>query len=146
MPQELDEVDIAILNSLIEDGRKSFRQIGREIKISTPTVQARYRRLVNLGFIKSVSPILDMSKLDKKYQKEIKSITQTKTKLPMVKDDGKLSVKVSCDFCTQPISGKPKIMKFGEYERFFCCTSCRSLYKEKYGGRIKSLSKEINEF
>ncbi|MDP3780368.1 MAG: AsnC family transcriptional regulator, partial [Nitrosopumilaceae archaeon] len=29
MPQELDEVDIAILNSLIEDGRKSFRQIGR---------------------------------------------------------------------------------------------------------------------
>ena len=146
MPQELDKVDIAILNSLIEDGRKSFRQIGREIKTSTPTVQARYRRLVNLGFIKSVSPILDMSKLDKKYQKEIKVVSQTKTKLSMVKADGKLSVKVSCDFCTQQISGNPNVMKFGEYERFFCCTSCRSLYKEKYGGRIKSLSKEINEF
>ncbi|MBM3895962.1 MAG: AsnC family transcriptional regulator [Thaumarchaeota archaeon] len=138
MPQELDQVDIAILNSLIEDGRKSFRQIGREIKISTPTVQARYRRLVNLGFIKSVSPVLDMSKLDKKYQKEIKPISQAKTS--KVKSDGNLSVKVSCDFCEQPISGKPKVMKFGEYERFFCCTSCRSLYKEKYGGRIHSLS------
>ncbi|MBI2006214.1 MAG: AsnC family transcriptional regulator [Nitrosopumilales archaeon] len=146
MPQELDQIDIAILNSLIEDGRKSFRQIGREIKISTPTVQARYRRLVNLGFIKSVSPVLDMSKLDKKYQKEIKSISQTKSKLPMVKDDDKLSVKVSCDFCEQPIHGSPKVIKFGEYERFFCCTSCRSLYKEKYGGRIHSLSNEINEF
>jgi len=145
MPQELDEVDIAILNSLIEDGRKSFRQIGREIKISTPTVQARYRRLVNLGFIKSVSPILDMSKLDKKYQKEIKPITQTKTKLPMITNDSNLSVKVSCDFCKQPINGSPKVMKFGEFERFFCCTSCRSLYKEKYGGRIRSLSNEINE-
>ena len=146
MPQDLDEIDIAILNSLIEDGRKSFRQIGREIKISTPTVQARYRRLVNLGFIKSVSPILDLSKLDKKFQKEIKSISQTKTKLPMVKDADKLSVKVSCDFCEQPIHGSPKVMKFGDYERFFCCTSCRSLYKEKYGGRIHSLSNEINEF
>ncbi len=146
MPQDLDKVDIAILNSLIEDGRKSFRQIGREIKTSTPTVQARYRRLVNLGFIKSVSPILDMSKLDKKYQKEIKVVSQTKTKLPIVKSDDKLRVNVLCDFCEQTISGSPKVMKFGDYERFFCCTSCRSLYKEKYGGRIKSLSKEINKF
>ena len=144
MPQELDEVDIAILNSLIEDGRKSFRQIGREIKISTPTVQARYRRLVNLGFIKSVSPVLDMSILDDSTKKEIKQVS--KAKISKVKPKSNLSKKVSCDFCEQPIHGSPKVMKFGEYERFFCCTSCRSLYKEKYGGRIHSLSNEINEF
>lgn len=143
MPQELDEVDIAILNSLIEDGRKSFRQIGREIKVSTPTVQARYRRLVNLGFIKSVSPVLDMSKLDKKSKKEIKEISQVKTS--KVESDSSLSVKVTCDFCNESIHGSPKVMKFAKLERFFCCTSCRSLYKEKYGGRIRSLSKEINE-
>ena len=144
MPKELDEVDIAILNSLIEDGRKSFRQIGREIKISTPTVQARYRRLVNLGFIKSVSPVLDMSKLDDGTKKEIKQVSKAKTS--KVKYESNLSVKVSCDFCEQPISGSPKVLKFGEHERFFCCTSCRSLYKEKYGGRIHSLSNKINEF
>src|SRR3989338_4104119 len=103
MPQELDEVDIAILNSLIEDGRKSFRQIVREIK----------------------------------------EISQVKTS--KVESDSSLSVKVTCDFCNEPIHGSPKVMKFANLERFFCCTSCRSLYKEKYGGRIRSLSKEINE-
>ncbi len=144
MPQDLDEVDIAILNSLIEDGRKSFRQIGREIKISTPTVQARYRRLVNLGFIKSVSPVLDMSKLDDSTKKEIKQVSKAKT--TKVRSQDSLSVKVSCDFCEQPISGSPKVLKFGEHERFFCCTSCRALYKEKYGGRIHSLSNKISEF
>ena len=144
MPKELDEIDIAILNSLIEDGRKSFRQIGREIKTSTPTVQARYRRLVNLGFIKSVSPVLDMSKLDDTTKKEIKQISKATTS--KVKPESTLSVKVSCDYCNQPISGNPKVMKFAEYERFFCCTSCKTLYKEKYGGRIRSLSAKVNKF
>lgn len=144
MPKELDKIDIAILNSLIEDGRKSFRQIGREIKTSTPTVQARYRRLVNLGFIKSVSPVLDMSKLDDSAKKEIKQVSKAKTS--KVKSKTNLSVKVSCDYCNQPISGSPKVMKFAEYERFFCCTSCRTLYKEKYGGRIHSLSAKASEF
>ena len=62
----LDETDIAILESLIQDGRKSFRQISREIKVSTPTVQIRYDRLINMGIIKSISPILDMKKLGMK--------------------------------------------------------------------------------
>ncbi|MGI0003924.1 MAG: AsnC family transcriptional regulator, partial [Candidatus Nitrosotenuis sp.] len=52
MPFKLDDVDVAILESLIKDGRKSFRQISREIKVSTPTVQARYERLVNIGLVK----------------------------------------------------------------------------------------------
>ncbi|MFL6457435.1 MAG: AsnC family protein [Nitrososphaeraceae archaeon] len=37
-----DKVDLAIINSLMQDGRKSFRQIAREIKVSTPTVESRY--------------------------------------------------------------------------------------------------------
>ncbi|MDH3780008.1 MAG: AsnC family transcriptional regulator, partial [Nitrosopumilus sp.] len=55
MPHELDDTDIAIVTSLQQDGRKSFRQISRELNISTPTVQARYQRLVNIGLIKSIS-------------------------------------------------------------------------------------------
>lgn len=49
MPYQLDDIDVAIIQSLIQDGRKSFRQISREIKVSTPTVQARYERLVNVA-------------------------------------------------------------------------------------------------
>jgi DNA-binding Lrp family transcriptional regulator len=138
MPHDLDEVDIAILNSLMEDGRKSFRQIGRETKVTTPTVQARYRRLVNLGFIKSVSPVLDMSKLDKKSKKQItKPNRKTSSKLKL---DANHDIKVICDFCDGPVLGKPSVLKVAQFERFFCCNSCKTLYKEKYAGRIKSLS------
>lgn len=59
MPFRLTDADVAILKTLLKDGRKSFRQISRELGISTPAVKARYDRLVNIGFIKSVSPILD---------------------------------------------------------------------------------------
>ena len=64
MPFSLTDSDVAILKGLLKDGRKSFRQISRETGISTPTVKARFDRLVNIGFIKSVSPILDFKKID----------------------------------------------------------------------------------
>jgi len=64
MPFSLTDADVAILKGLLKDGRKSFRQISRETGISTPTVKARFDRLVNIGFVKSVSPILDFKKVD----------------------------------------------------------------------------------
>ena len=137
MPYNLDVIDTAILNSLMEDGRKSFRQIAREIKVTTPTVQARYQRLVNLGFIKSITPDLDMNKIDEKTKEKIK---KSKQKInPKVKLDSNQDIKVICDYCNGSVGGKPTILKVAQYERFFCCTSCKTLYKEKYAGRIKSL-------
>lgn len=44
---EIDEIDLAIINSLMKDGRKSFRQIAREIKVSTPTVESRFSKMKN---------------------------------------------------------------------------------------------------
>src|ERR687885_96353 len=65
MPLQLDDYDVSILRSLLKDGRKSFREISRETGITTPTVKARFTRLVNVGFIKSVSPIFDLSIVEK---------------------------------------------------------------------------------
>ena len=48
----------------MQDGRKSFRQITREIKASTPIVEARFNRLKGLGIIKNIQPIFDIEKLD----------------------------------------------------------------------------------
>jgi DNA-binding Lrp family transcriptional regulator len=48
----------------MENGRKSFRAISQEIKVSTPTVKARFELLVNIGLIKSVKPEIDLSKID----------------------------------------------------------------------------------
>ena len=66
MPLQLDDYDVSILRSLLKDGRKSFREISRETGITTPTVKARFTRLVNVGFIKSVSPIFDFSLVENK--------------------------------------------------------------------------------
>ncbi len=140
MPFQPDDIDIAIIESLIKDGRKSFRQISREIKISTPTVQARYERLVNVGLIKSVSPIIDLGMLENKTEKRLGNIKTKSTKKHDVKITKDMILKMTCDLCKGPISDKPHVLKIANFERFFCCTSCRALYKEKYKGRIKSLS------
>lgn len=133
----LDETDIAILEALIEDGRKSFRQIAREIKVSTPTVQIHYDRLFSMGIIKSISPILDMKKLGAKIdlsKSSIKSPTNIIKKL-----DSNLHVKIKCDYCDRKITEKPSILKVANIQRFFCCPSCRVLFQDKYQRRIKAL-------
>ena len=62
---------MTILKSLMEDSRKSFRAISREIKVPTPTVKARYERLVNMGLIKSIKPEIDLSKVNRMGKSEL---------------------------------------------------------------------------
>ena len=137
MPVELDEYDTSILKSLFKDGRKSFRQISRETGITTPTVKARFQRLVNVGFIKSVSPIINLQKIEKsapiaKLQVDNQNQIQKKIKKGT-------KIILDCDFCQGSIAGNPHVLKFASYERFFCCNSCKSEYKKKYGGRIEAI-------
>lgn len=159
----MDEIDIAIIKSLLTDGRKSFRQISRETKITTPTVKARFERMVNVGFIKGVLPVFDYSLIDhggenliqiqnikQGINKEtegniLKNSTKDFHKMEIDKIQEKitsgLAINLECDFCEGPIFDKPKVLKFADIERFFCCSSCRSGYGEKYKGRIESIKK-----
>jgi len=143
VPFRLDDIDIALLESLIKDGRKSFRQISREIKVTTPTVKSRYDRLVNIGLIKAVSPVLDLGMLENRTSARLDHIRSKAMKGHEIKLDKDMLVRMSCDYCKGPVEGNPSILKFANLERFFCCTSCRSLYKEKYGSRIESLSRTV---
>lgn len=142
MPVKLDDADLAIIRVLEKDGRKSFRQIARETGISTPTVKARFTRLINIGFLKSVSPIFDFSKIETSV--ELNKVTNS---YPDNNDDNKprigknTKIKLICDFCEGPISGEAHVFRFAEFERFYCCVQCRASYKEKYRGRIESLTK-----
>ena len=133
----LDETDIAILEALIEDGRKSFRQIAREIKVSTPTVQIRYDRLFSMGIIKSISPILDMKKLGANADLSKSKMKPHEKAIKKLNSD--LHVKIKCDYCDRKISEQPSILKVANIQRFFCCTSCRILFQDKYQRRIKAL-------
>jgi DNA-binding Lrp family transcriptional regulator len=166
MPLQLDNYDVQILNSLLKDGRKSFREISRETGITTPTVKARFTRLVNVGFIKSVSPILNLgliekggilgSELDKEqnkgseYSNGIENENKKNIKLDLGwQPDSKfklkrgMKIKLDCEFCGGPILAEPHVFKFANYERFFCCTACMSGYKQKYAGRIESIKRKI---
>jgi DNA-binding Lrp family transcriptional regulator len=151
LPANLDGFDISILKSLFNDGRKSFRQVSRETGISTPTVKARFDRLVNIGFIKAVVPILDFEKvLEKDNISELRiegydnQYQQNQKKIKSSMKNG-LKIMMNCDFCHGSIAGDPQVMKFANYERFFCCTSCKSEYKRKYGGRIEAIKKRHDE-
>jgi DNA-binding Lrp family transcriptional regulator len=162
VPLQLDEIDIKIIESLVKDGRKSFRQISRETKITTPTVKARFKRLVNIGFIKGVIPIFDFNQIDKGEDKPLIQIQGIKnditkegeeenTNADMFKIEtdkikqsliSGLAIKMVCNFCKGSIYGKPKVLKFADIERFFCCNSCKSGYSEKYKGRIESIKRK----
>jgi len=81
MPFHLDDIDIKIIKLLVKDGRKSFRQISRETKITTPTVKARFDRLINIGFIKGVIPIFDFNQIDKGEEDNLIQIQGIKNKM-----------------------------------------------------------------
>ncbi len=139
LPIKLDEYDVSILKSLFKDGRKSFRQISRETAITTPTVKARFERLVNVGFIKSVTPIVDLQKIEKNISISEMQADNQKQFQKKIKKGTKIML--NCDFCQGSVAGNPHVLKFANYERFFCCSSCKSEYKKKYGGRIEALEK-----
>jgi DNA-binding Lrp family transcriptional regulator len=166
MPLQLDNYDVSILKSLLKDGHKSFREVSRETGITTPTVKARFTRLVNVGFIKSVSPILDFSIIEEENilkpvlgkEQDIvnKDSNQQKNEMeknnnlsPNQLEDARfkikrgLKIKLDCEFCNGPISASPHVFKFANFERFFCCAGCMLGYKQKYAGRIESIKRKF---
>ena len=168
MPLQLDDYDISILKSLLKDGRKSFREISRETGITTPTVKARFTRLVNVGFIRSVSPIFDFDIVEKEniLKPALEEEQNKPTEDSSAKDENKknnnnnnsrinqqqqdsskikkgIRIKLDCEFCKGPITSHPHVFRFANYERFFCCTGCMSGYKQKYAGRIESIKRKF---
>jgi DNA-binding Lrp family transcriptional regulator len=149
LPVDLDNTDVAILKSLMEDGRKSFRAISREIKVSTPTVKSRYERLLNIGLIKSVKPEIDLSKVDTRKKSQffeeetIKQLKEQKKHFHVKVEN--MRVKMQCEYCGGPIHAKPKVLEFANFQRFFCCIGCKKHYKEKHEGRIESIVDQYKE-
>jgi DNA-binding Lrp family transcriptional regulator len=109
-----DNTDVAILKSLMEDDRKSFRAISREIKVSTPTVKSRYERLVNIGLTKSVKPEIDLSKVTRGKKKSqffgggggggetIKQLEEQKKHFQVKSSREYEDKKMQCEYCGDP--------------------------------------------
>jgi hypothetical protein len=76
MPLQLADYDVSILKALMNDG---FREISRETGITTPTVKARFKRLINVGFLNLSLQFLILE-LWKKKRLEKKKIMEEERK------------------------------------------------------------------
>lgn len=197
----IDRIDILIINSLMDDGRKSFRQISREIKVSAPTVEHRFNKLRKLGVIRGIEPDLDIEKIDNiitglvylrvspselinvinnlslvseiksiftatgDYNIIIKMITKDLDELneimnnkingirgivsisfqiitKIIKDESGFtlkesqSLKAKCIYCYNDIKHHTKTIKITNSGKYFCCNSCLTLYKKRYGEKL----------
>jgi Lrp/AsnC family transcriptional regulator for asnA, asnC and gidA len=50
--QKLDEIDKAIVQMLVADGRRAYADIATELKLSASTVQQRANRLIEAGLLR----------------------------------------------------------------------------------------------
>lgn len=60
---KIDETDVYILNALLEDGRVTYRAIAKSLAMSTPTIEARIRKMRDTGLIKKFVPLLNADML-----------------------------------------------------------------------------------
>ena len=60
---DLDDVDRAILASLLSDARASQRQLSRDVGVAQGTITNRIRRMEELGIIKGYSVVIDLKAL-----------------------------------------------------------------------------------
>lgn len=82
---------------------------------------------------------MDLGNLESKTGERLGHLKEKAIKSHGVKFGKGMIIELSCDYCKGSVDRKYHVLKFGNFERFFCCTSCRSLYKEKYGIRMNAL-------
>ncbi len=63
MNYEIDSLDRSILRALVEDARKPFLEIARELGVSGGTIHQRVNRLRELGVIRGSKAVLDYGRL-----------------------------------------------------------------------------------
>ncbi|MEM2145321.1 MAG: AsnC family transcriptional regulator [Candidatus Jordarchaeaceae archaeon] len=62
---ELDPLNIHLINILQNDGRASFREISRKMKVSDATVRDRVEKLIKSGIIEEITAIVNPQKVGK---------------------------------------------------------------------------------
>ncbi|MFA5957631.1 Lrp/AsnC family transcriptional regulator [Hyphomicrobium sp.] len=60
-PREIDPIDVCIIRSLSEDGRKPFLQVADELNISEGQVRLRFKQLTDTGTVSVIALINPMS-------------------------------------------------------------------------------------
>ena len=64
MEYHLDDIDKKILGYLVENTRKPFTEIAKQMDVSAGTIHVRVKKMEDAGIIKGSSLIIDYGKLD----------------------------------------------------------------------------------
>ena len=93
-PPELDDLDRRLVELLIEDGRRTFAELGRIVGLSVPAAKRRVDRLCELGVITGFTARVDYARLgwgieaftEVRYTgtTDIETITREATSVPEV--------------------------------------------------------------
>src|SRR4051795_13372427 len=59
----MDDVDVKILSLLVEDGRRTYGDIGEQVALSPPAVKRRVDRLRGRGVLRGFTAVVDHSAL-----------------------------------------------------------------------------------
>ena len=135
MSVDLDGTDIAILKTLMHDGRKSFPAISREIRVSRPTVKSRYERLVNIGLIKSVKPDIDLSKVYSRKKNQsfgeetIKQLEEQKKHFH-AKVERNMKVKMQCEYCADPYMPSRNYLSLQTFRDFSAALAAKTTIRK----------------
>lgn len=187
---ELDDTDTEILQLLLEDGRRSYTDIGEHVGLSSPSVSSRVERLEELGVIEGFTVNVDRSiliagdavlieietrpgetdgvvesltevdsvesilqsvdtrvtvyaymndrELDRLFSEvldarrlegyEVRKITNS---IWNPKVDGS-DLAIECVECGRAIHDDGVTVEMDEKRYYLCCTSCESLFRERY--------------
>ena len=83
--KKLDSTDWALLKLLQEDGRISYRELGKKIGLSTPAVSERVKKLEDAGIITGFGARLALDKLDRAITAFVSVNTRPESNEPLQK-------------------------------------------------------------
>jgi DNA-binding Lrp family transcriptional regulator len=112
---DLNETDLKILKSLLEDARFSSRQIAKNVGVSVGTVLSRIKKMEDDGLIKGYSVLLNHEKLG--YQLTVVTeITVSKGKLVETENEIAKIPNVCCVYDVTGLTDAIIVAKFKSRE------------------------------
>ncbi|MDE1726632.1 MAG: Lrp/AsnC family transcriptional regulator [Thaumarchaeota archaeon] len=107
----VDDLDRRILEELLKNSKRSYRQLADELKIAPGTVLKRIKDLESSGIIKSYSVVIDQSKLGS----QIIAIIEILSSGGKLEEMGKKLSKLPNIYCVYETTGSPDVIIIGKF-------------------------------
>ncbi|MDE1867186.1 MAG: Lrp/AsnC family transcriptional regulator [Thaumarchaeota archaeon] len=107
----VDDLDRRILEELLKNSKRSYRQLADELKIAPGTVLKRIKDLESSGIIKSYSVVIDQSKLGS----QIIAIIEILSSGGKLEEMGKKLSKLPNIYCVYETTGSPDVVIIGKF-------------------------------